>query len=242
MAPDAGGLEPATLWSMVLADGRLPVGTYAHSLGLEEAVGQGQVRDLDDVATYATGVLATVGVGGAALAVAAWQLTTTNASPAAWCSLDAEADARMASPLQRRAARQLGRHLLRLAPALGPAVPACLQAAAAGHGDGPHQSLATGALGAAVGLSASQTAVLSLYGTATVVSQAAVRLLGIDPLAATASVVALGPWITGTASAVAADVTARTATDLADLPAPAAPLLDHYLLLHDQRPERLFVT
>jgi urease accessory protein len=235
--------------AVLLADGRLPAGSYAHSLGLEEAVHQGWVADAGQVAAYTSGALSTVGVGAAALAVAAWRLAADDGGSRQWRCLDAEADARMPSPVQRRSSRQLGRHLVRLAAAFGPQAVTALEPAAAGNGDGPHQALATGALAAGLDLSAADAALLCLYGTASVVTQAAVRLLGLDPLFATAVVAEAAPWIAATAAQLAAPARSTRAADpgqfaraAARLPAPAAPLVDHALACHDQRPERLFAT
>jgi hypothetical protein len=56
---------------LLLADGRLPAGGYAHSGGLEPAIQAGQVRDLDDVAAFIGGRLDTVGQMAATFAAAA---------------------------------------------------------------------------------------------------------------------------------------------------------------------------
>ncbi|MDP8970441.1 MAG: urease accessory protein, partial [Actinomycetota bacterium] len=59
----AGGLPTAAL---LLADGRFPSGGHAHSLGLEAAVADGRVRDLDTLGAFAAGRLATAGLCDAA--------------------------------------------------------------------------------------------------------------------------------------------------------------------------------
>lgn len=229
---------PPRVALLVLADGRLPAGAYAHSLGLEEAVAQGVVRDAADVARYAQGATATVGMVAAALAIAAWSLADDAAGPVEWARLDAEADARMASPSQRSASRQLGRHLRRAGAAFGHQAAAAVDAGAAGHHDGPHQAVAFGALAWALELTRREAAIVPLYSTATGVVQAAVRLVGLDPLAAVTVVAELGPWMQRTAAALADD----PPHDPAALPAPAAPALDHLVEHHRHRDGRLFIT
>lgn len=234
-SPSPTAAVPAVL--LLLADGRFPAGGYAHSVGLEEAAGRGLVGDLVGVGTYVEAALATVGLLGASLAVAAWRLAG-GAKAGEWRRLDEEADARMASPAQREASRLLGRHLLRAAAALGEGPVEAVRIAAAGHARGPHQASALGALCRCLAAPAAGAAAVSLYGTATTVCQAAVRLLGLDPVAAAAEVAARCAWIDRTAAALAG----AAATPLRSLPAPATPLLDYHLERHARREGRLFAT
>ena len=55
---------------LVLADGRLPAVGHAHSGGLEAAVAAGRVRDVDGLAGFLRGRLATSGVVAAVFAAA----------------------------------------------------------------------------------------------------------------------------------------------------------------------------
>ncbi|MCS4595078.1 hypothetical protein KTJ89_18960 [Brevibacterium sediminis] len=57
---------------LVLADGRLPTGGYAHSAGLEQAIRQGWVTDIAGLRDFLRGRLHTTGLMNAAFAVAAW--------------------------------------------------------------------------------------------------------------------------------------------------------------------------
>lgn len=58
---------------LVLADGRLPTGGYAHSAGLEQAIRQGWVTDIAGLRDFLRGRLHTTGLMNAAFAVAAWK-------------------------------------------------------------------------------------------------------------------------------------------------------------------------
>src|SRR5205085_11157472 len=95
--------------ALLLADGRFPSGGHARSGGVEEAVTSGRVTDLDSLRAFAAGRLATAGRVAAGLAA----LTCRGTWPVD--VLDAEADARMASPALRAASRRQGRQLLRSA-------------------------------------------------------------------------------------------------------------------------------
>jgi urease accessory protein len=151
---------------LVLADGRLPAGGHAHSSGLEAAVSAGRVRDLDGVAGFLRGRLATSGVVSAVFAAVACVRTGE------WSSLDDGLDARTPSPALRRASRAQGRALLRAGRAMWP-LPAI--------GREPHHPVALGALAAAAGLGPVEAAVAAAHGTVTGPASAAVRLLGLDP-------------------------------------------------------------
>src|SRR5579871_4850765 len=109
-------MPDATL--LLLADGRFPSGTYAHSGGVEEAVNDGRVRDLGTLEAFLLGRMSTVGRVEAAFASAAW--TEAGSRSPRWAALDAEAAARCPSDPLRRASRAMGRALLRVASASWP--------------------------------------------------------------------------------------------------------------------------
>ncbi|MEN3357405.1 MAG: urease accessory protein [Mycobacteriales bacterium] len=104
---------------VLLADSRLPAGGHAHSGGMEAALDAGLVRDPADLSGFLRGRLWTAGLVAAGLAAAAARQATTDGL-AGWAELDAEADARMPSPVQRAASRQQGRALLRAGRAAWP--------------------------------------------------------------------------------------------------------------------------
>ncbi|MFB4315465.1 urease accessory protein UreF [Actinomadura sp. 21ATH] len=220
---------PARL--LLLADSRLPAGGHAHSGGLEPAVTAGAVADVAGLARFLRGRLATAGLVSAALAAAACAHAAGGASGWRWDVLDAEADARTPSPAQRAASRAQGRSLLRAARRTWPH-PA-LDALAALRA--PHQPLVQGAAAAAAGGAPPDAAAVSAYGAVTGPASAAVRLLGLDPLAVHRALADLAPEV----DAVAARA-ARVPADWAGLPAPSAPLLDLYAERHLGAGLRLF--
>ncbi|MBB2745673.1 UNVERIFIED_ORG: urease accessory protein [Microbispora rosea subsp. rosea] len=189
---------------LLLADSRLPAGGHAHSGGVEEAVRRGAVTGAGDLARFLRGRLATAGLVTAALAAAACELAAVDGGGSAdrefrgagdpgappaddaadgvplWRRLDAEADARTASPAQREAARTQGRLLLRTARRMWPS--AALDALARAVPEGPHHPVALGAAAASAGCTPRQAALAAAYTSVTGPATAAVRLLGLDPV------------------------------------------------------------
>jgi len=214
------------LAALLLADGRFPSGGHAHSGGLEEAVTAGRVHDLDSLQGLVVGRLATAGRVAAGLAAAA----CTGRWPVA--ELDAEADARMASPALRAASRRQGRQLLRAASHSWPV----------GSPVGsPHHAVTVGTVAAAAGLGPLDAARWAAYDTVMTPATAAVRLLGLDPFLVSALVAALGQAIDEVAAEAAAFAADSDAT-LDTLPCHAAPLLDLGAELHAVREVRLFAS
>lgn len=216
---------------LLLADGRLPAGGYAHSGGLEPAIEAGLVRDLDDVTAFICGRLDTTGQVAAAFAAAACQAGRTADGPRLQ-DLDAALDARTPSPAARATSRQLGRQLLRTAPTLRSDPRYSLL------GRQPHQPLALGVTCAVFDLTPHDVALVVLHETATGVAGAAVRLLSLDPAAAYAVLAGL----TGKLDDLATIAAGRCDADTAELPAAAAPLLDLYAEQHTGRTARLFAS
>lgn len=220
---------PAGAALLLLADGRLPAGAYAHSGGLEAAVRVGRVQTLEDVRRFASGRLETVGRVTATFAAAACAAAGDERRLA---GLDAGLDARMPSPASRATSRQLGRQLLRVATELRR--DDWLQML----GRTPHQPLALGVAGAVFGLAPCDTALVALHETVAGVVAAAVRLLSVDPLAAHRVLADVGPRL---------DELAERAGSLADadvglLPSAAGPLLDLFAEQHSRREGRLFAS
>lgn len=217
--------------ALLLADGRLPAGGYAHSGGLEPAVAEGFVLGLDDLESFLAGRLETVGLVLATFAAAACRAADP-ADPKRLAELDWGLDARMPSPANRRTSRQLGRQLLRVVTTLRP------EAGLERLGREPHQPLALGTAAAAFGLAAPDAALTVLHETVAGVTAAAVRLLSVDPLA-THSVLA---GFAGRLDELAEVAVAGCAADVAELPAFAAPLLDLFAERHVTRSSRLFAS
>ncbi|MBO3750333.1 urease accessory protein UreF [Streptosporangiaceae bacterium NEAU-GS5] len=216
---------------LLLTDSRLPAGGHAHSGGAEEAVRTGAVTGPDDLARLLRGRLATAGRVAAALAAAACaHALTTNDD---WRELDAEADARTASPAQRDASRTQGRLLVRSARRIWPS--SALDALTTALPGGAHHPVALGAVAAAAGCTPSDAALAAAYQAVTGPATAAVRLLGLDPVTVHRLLADLAPEL---------DAMARTpaTADWADLPAHAAPALDLLAEGHVHNPLKLFVS
>ncbi|GII78364.1 urease accessory protein UreF [Sphaerisporangium rufum] len=220
---------------LLLADSRLPAGGHGHSGGAEQAVRTGAVTGLADLAAFLRGRLATAGLAAAALAAAARELAAGPAADAAaWRELDAEADARTASPAQREAARAQGRLLLRGARRIWPAP--VLDGLAAALPRGAHHPIALGAVSAAAGCSGGEAALAAAYASITGPATAAVRLLGLDPVGVHRLLAGLAPAMEDVARA------AGSPAAWAALPAHTAPALDLLAEQHLRTEVRLFVS
>jgi urease accessory protein len=206
---------------LLLADGRFPSGSHTYSAGVESAVAQGDVVDIATLERYLAGRLATTGVVDAAFAsrsCAAHARRETDVIE----ELDREYDARVASPRSRAVSRQLGRQLVRAATQVWPD---------GDYPDAPHHAIALGAAVAAAGGTAHDAATIAIHHVATAVTTAAVRLLGLDPLAVAAlqarHVATLEDW---------SDVAPR------DLPAASGTLSEILAQHHAGWSHRLFVA
>ncbi len=223
--------------SLVLADGRFPAGGYAHSGGLEAAVGAGRVRDLASLHAFLRGRLWTVGLTEAALSAATVvRLERDPPVVVPWDDLDAEAHARIASPRLREISRRLGRQLVRTARATWPSQ--LLDSLDPAMKDGLHLSIAHGCVGHVAGLDTSEVAVTSTYGTVAGPATAAVRLLGLDPAAVSGLIASLSTE----AEEVAAAAVAVADGPLDELPCPAATLVEIEAERHEQWEVRLFAS
>jgi urease accessory protein len=201
--------------ALLLADARFPAGGHAHSGGLEPAYTTGTVTDLPSLELFLRGRLRTSGVTAAGLAAAACD------PHANWAVLDAEADARMPSPAQRDASRRQGRALLRTVRAAWPE-PGYLH----DLGHAPHHPIVLGAAAAAAGCTPEQAARIAAYQSVSGPASAAVRLIGLDPIAVSAIVVRIAPEIDG--------------IPWEGLPFPSAPNLDLLAEIHTTAEVRLF--
>ena len=222
---------------LLLADSRLPAGGHAHSGGVAPAVEAGLVggqtkndNDLRDVVGFLRGRLHTAGLLAGAVAARAAYLAGTGTTD--WAELDAEVDARTPAPAQRAVSRAQGRALLRVARRAFP------DARLKALGDHPHHPMMLGVAVQIAGGTPAEAAEIAVAGAISGPASAAVRLLGLDPLALTAAQMAL---------AAEADAVALQAASYADqttdaLPAPSAPLLDLLAQAHARSEVRLFAS
>ena len=215
----------------LLADSRLPSGAYSHSAGLEPAVLAG--LGVDGVYPYLLSRLHTVVRVETAAAVLAHRAALA-AEPSGFGQLEAALDARTPCAAQRDASRRLGRGMLRLAGKLAaghPAVVALQQAVPR-----PTRPVALGVTAAALGMDELHLARLCCYDDAQSVVAAALKLLPIDPMDATAWILKSAPEIDAVAAESLQIGTVR------DIPALSAPWMEHWAEDHTTRTRRLFVA
>ena len=219
--------------SLLLADSRFPAGSYAHSLGLEQAVAEG--LDVDGVAPFISARLRLVARPEASLSVAARRAATAGAGgDPDLAALDDEHAARCPSPVLRDIARRLGSQLLRSAATAWPC--ATIDRYRSDSATTP-RPVALGVVGAAAGLSDLEVAMVALYDDAATVAGAALKLLGLDPAQTARWLANLAPWIGAVAREVADD-----RRPVAQQPAPAAVGVELAAYRHAHRTERFFAS
>ena len=207
---------------LLLADGRFPDGSHAHSHGLEAAVGSGRVHDPRSLAEYVTGRLWTSGRTDAATARLAAAGVDPDALDLAWCT-------RSPSAVARTTSRALGRALARTASRVVPG-----RAVALSDGRPPVQPVALGLLATAIGCTPDEAALASAHGTAATLSAAGLRLLSLDPFDVAAVLHELRPEVDGVATST---IGLRGADDL---PYASTPLAEIDVEHQSALPTRLF--
>jgi urease accessory protein len=194
---------------LMLADGRFPDGSHAHSYGMEAAVTVGRVHDPASLRDYVDARL--------------WSTTRTDAAAAALTArspllldtVDAALTVRMPGAAARAASRSLGRSLARTAERLWPGGPLRLA-----DGRPPLQPVALGVVATHAGCSPNEAALCVTHAAAAALTSAALRLLGLDPFAVAGVLVDLR----GSVSEVAGSVT--SIQDPEDLPATSTPFAE----------------
>ncbi|MGH3789017.1 MAG: urease accessory protein UreF [Pseudonocardiaceae bacterium] len=225
------------LATLLLADSRLPTGGHAHSGGVEAAVARGLLRDDADLALFLAGRLRGTGAVVAAGAAAGCLLAAD--THAEWGRWDAAVSARIPSAAMREASCAQGAALLRTAHRVWPS--ASLGALSAL--DRLHHPLALGAVVAAAGDDANAAALLAVHHLLGGACAAAVRLLGLDPIAVAA--VQEGASVRAEQVALAATRVARQAVTQRDsrlLPSTGTPLPEVLAELHARTEVALFAS
>ncbi|MEV4000171.1 urease accessory UreF family protein [Streptomyces halstedii] len=220
-----GALAP-----LLFADGRLPVGAYTYSAGLEPAVAAGLTRDRIPALLRAR--LHTTAVTEAATAVLA--LRAGGQDPVDYGPVQRALEARTPAAPLRAASTTLGRGVHRLARRLAPDHPAVRALATAQPR--PLRPVALGALGAALSVGEEELAYAVVYDELQTLTSAALKLLPGDPLDSVAWILAAEP---DAADAVAAALAIRTPDGI---PARTAPLTEQWALDHERSERRLFLA
>jgi urease accessory protein len=216
---------------LLLGDSRFPAGGHAHSGGMEQAVEEGAVHDVASLQSFLEGRLRTV-VTVEAHAAARACLLAASADPdemteRALNQLDEEIDARMPSPAARATSRAQGSAL----------AAACRAVLGVNSTRNTHLATAWGVVAAAARLDAGQAATLAIYQSTAGPASAALRLLGLDPLAVCSCLARLAETCDVLASGAA-----EAALSSAPLPAGSALLLDVLAEEHFTRLDRLFAS
>lgn len=225
-------MSTAAVASLLLADSRFPAGSYAHSLGLEQAVAEG--LDVDGVPAFLGARLRLIATADAAISVAA-RRAARDGSEDELAALDDEHAARCPSPVLRDISRRLGSQLLRSAATAWPAAPSIDRYRAASTST--PRPVALGVVGAAAGCSDVDVATVAIYDDAATVASAALKLLGMDPALTARWLADLVPEIAEAAREVAADP-----RPVAEQPPPAAIGVELAAGRHAVAEERLFVS
>ncbi len=229
--------------ALLLADGRFPAGSHAHSGGIEQACDNGWIVDVDDLEDYLRGRLRTHATLAAYTAAAVCIHASRRCSWAErWSGMDEELDARIASPAARSTSRQQGGQLLRSAVRIFDSW-ALSSLATHSHvaGRQPHYPMAQGAVAAAANLGPEEAAAAAGYAAVAGPAFAAIRLLGLDPTPTARVLAELSDEIDRLGQEAARAAT-RPGRPLRTLPAVAAPAADLLAEEHAVRKDRLFAS
>ncbi len=214
---------------LLLADSRLPNGGHAHSGGVEMAVESGLISTVDDLALFLRGRLRTAVPVVAAFGVAGALLDD------GWSRWDRALSARIPSAALRTASRLQGAALLRTVSGMWP-LPAELIRVGR-----PHQPLVLGAATRAGGGDTRDAALLATHHLLGGACSAALRLLGLDPLAVAAAQAGLDATEIVEEAVAAAEV-AVAANDPDSMPATSGPMTELLAAAHAQQEVTLFAS
>lgn len=216
---------------LMLADGRLPGGGYAHSAGLETSIRLGYINNPNDLERFLAGRATTSGAVAAAFAARSCAAARRE-KVEELAELDLEFLARTPAPALKQVAQTLGRQLLRAVSAIHPHplqehLPRVLT-----------HPVAFGACAAMLGVSPAGAALGVLQETVTGPAVAAVKLMSVDPFQAHRAIANLLPLI----DRIAQQAAQHAETAPSELPSYSAPLSDVFGELHARQEVRLFAS
>ena len=221
---------------MLLADARLPTGAHTQSAGLEPAIRAG--LPAESIPAYIRARLRTVTTveAGAAVVARSRTLTGTTDLAADLAKVDLAWRARTVSPAMRETAALLGRGYVRLLSTMWPAAPAvaALATLPGTNRGGTGRAVVLGVAATLAGLSADQLVRLIGYEEAQTVAAAALKLEPLDPMDATGWVIDVQPEIERMVDELS------SITEVADIPAVGAPLIEQWAEIHATTTQRLF--
>ena len=194
--------DAALLALLQLADGLFPAGGFAHSLGLETYAQAGLVKDGEGLRAFVRAHL--VGSAGPsdAVAVAAVARLAVEDDLEGCLDVDARLDAMRIVPEFSTASRQMGRQALRVTSAWnGDALLLALAARVEASATPGHYPVAFGAAAGRAGVAVEAATTAYLYATASMLVNAALRLLPLGQLEAQRTLAALRPEIAALAAA-----------------------------------------
>ncbi len=223
----------ALLQLLQLADSQVPIGSAAHSFGLETLASEGAVT-VDDLAHFLEDYLAEAGARDAAYCRAAHRLVDAPADGFrdAWLTLNQQLSALQPARESRAAGATLGRRFLQLAANLtGRERLADALRAAKAAGTDVHHATAFGLVAGALGLSEDEAALAFLQQGITALVSAGQRLMPLGQARAGALLWRLHPGIAQAAAMT--DTEAFTSF---------TPMLDLAAMRHPTLTTRLFIS
>lgn len=223
----------ALLAALQLGDSVLPIGRFAHSLGLEAWLRDHEDATPDRIAELIEAVTSEAVAPADGLAVA---YAHRSRELSELTELDAFLTARKLTPAARNASQSCGRQLAALAPRLAPddRLVGRLASEVKSRETAGNHAVVHGTLARALGLSAREAVLIELRGSAASLLSAAVRLGAIPPTRAQVILSELTPAIIdGAETALGLELSEMNST---------APELELFSLAHAQADARMFRT